>query len=194
MNHDSGWRTLAVAALLASIPTAAHAQSSQVGPGGTAEGTPFRDDCTVAAVHVHAGWWIDGVQLSCADGRTTPQRGGRGGTRQTFTLPAGARITALSGSHGGSHGSQLYTLRIHTDRGDSELFGGTGGEQGSTPFRIEMPGGSGTFQGIFGTAGEALHSIGLVVGGSTAPLAREREGPASSSTPTGSAPSGTSRT
>jgi hypothetical protein len=90
------------------------------------------------------------------------QRGGTGGGRQLYQVPAGARITGISGKFDGSYGPKVYSIQIHTDRGSSPLFGGGGPDAGQTPYAFRVPDGY-TFSGFFGRASDALGAIGIVV-------------------------------
>lgn len=136
--------------------------TARIGPVGAAGGTPFADSCPVVGVIVNAGWWIDGIQLVCAGGRTGPQRGGTGGSRQTFMIPPGARITAISGTVDGSYGDRVYSIQVHTDRGSSPRYGGAGPDGGRTPFVLSVPEGF-SLAGVFGGASDALLSLGIEV-------------------------------
>ena len=136
--------------------------TQRLGPVGGGGGAGFEDACPAAAVIVNAGWWIDGIQLVCANGRTMAQRGGTGGGRQTYRVPPGARITGISGRFDGSYGAKVYSIQIHTDRGSSPLFGGGGPDAGQTPYALRVPDGY-TFSGFFGRAGDALGAVGIVV-------------------------------
>jgi hypothetical protein len=136
--------------------------TQRLGPVGGGGGAGFEDACPAAAVIVNAGWWIDGIQVVCASGRTMAQRGGTGGGRQMYQVPPGARITGISGRFDGSYGAKVYSIQIHTDQGSSPLFGGGGPDGGQTPYAFRVPDGY-TFSGFFGRAGDALGGIGIVV-------------------------------
>jgi hypothetical protein len=139
-------------------------RTREVGPAGTGTGAEFSDRCEVRAVTVRSGWWVDGIRLHCEDDRDFPLRGGPGGGETVFVLEPGERIEAVSGFTRGDANDRIYAVAIHTNRRWSGLIGNNGdpGARGQIPFRIEVPEGS-SFAGFFGTADDALRSIGLLV-------------------------------
>jgi hypothetical protein len=142
-----------------------------LGPAGSAEGASFNDACDIAQIRLNAGWWIDGVQIVCRDGSAMPLRGGAGGAATAFVLEPGEQLRGMSGSSHGSHGAYVYSLQFHTDRRSSPVYGnGNSTDQGTRPFRLQVPTGA-RASGLNGSAGQYLHSIGLIVGESAAAAA-----------------------
>ncbi|HYJ79782.1 MAG TPA: jacalin-like lectin [Longimicrobiaceae bacterium] len=133
-------------------------------PTGAAQ-QGFVDACALSGFRINAGWWIDGMQVACADGAQLAWRGGTGGGQNVFSLMPGERIVAISGLAGGNSGPHLYALQIHTDRRSSPVYGNGGapqGDPGRVPFRLNVPQGY-TLVGITGRTSQFLLSIGLVL-------------------------------
>lgn len=129
------------------------------GPGGQYFQDPAVGAGTrVSELRVRSGAWIDAVQLVYAgpDGQEYPlvRHGGNGGTPHSFRLEPGEYITALSGRYG----HYVDSLQIHTNRRDSEVYGGSGG---GFDFRIEAPTGM-QIAGLAGRSGIYLDAIGAV--------------------------------
>jgi hypothetical protein len=122
----------------------------------------FADGCPVQVINIQAGWWIDGILVSCQDGRSFPRRGGTGGSAFSFPLQAGEKIVAISGFTRGNSGDRVYGLQIHTNQRSSRMYGNGGDERGQVPFRLAVPEGF-EFAGFFGNSGQALEAIGLLV-------------------------------
>jgi hypothetical protein len=134
-------------------------ETALAGGGG---GSPFSDrdaspDARLAEIRVYAGDRVDAVQAVYVldDGRTIegPRHGGGGGVVSVFRLDRGEVVTGLSGRHG----DVIDSLRIHTNRRSSELFGGGGG---SRDYRVEVPAGA-EATGFAGRAGRYLDAVGL---------------------------------
>lgn len=125
--------------------------------------TPFSDVCEIGEIKLHAGWWIDGLQLGCRDGRKLSQRGGTGGSPTSFVLQPGEEIRAISGSTHGEHGPYVYSLQFHTNRRSSPVYGNGGNSKGTRPFRFEAAAGS-RVTGLNGIAGRYLLQVGIVQG------------------------------
>ncbi len=127
------------------------------GGGGFADTEP-QLGTRVAEVHVRSGDQVDSVQMRLAlpGGTTvmTPLHGGRGGRLDVFRLDSGEYITGISGRCG----TYIDSLRIHTNRRTSQLFGGRGG---SRDFVVEVPSGTQAI-GFTGRAGDYLDAVGLV--------------------------------
>jgi hypothetical protein len=108
-------------------------------------------------VRIRAGDLVDAVQVMYAlpDGRTSagPRHGGRGGREYTFSLDGDEYITGISGRYG----DLIDSIRIHTNKRTSPVFGGTGG---SSDFRIDVPQG-GQAIGFVGRSGARVDAIGL---------------------------------
>jgi hypothetical protein len=93
--------------------------------------------------------------LALPDGRIVPgpRHGGSGGTVTSFRLGADEYITGISGRSG----DYIDSLRIHTNRRESPLFGGSGGNR---DFRIVVPEGNQAV-GFVGRAGDYIDAVGL---------------------------------
>lgn len=137
-------------------------RAQQTALAGGRGGTAFSDSelpagARIQAVRVYSGELIDAVQAVYVlpDGRTVDgQRfGGRGGQVSVFKLDSDEYITELSGRHGDS----IDSLRIHTNKRTSQLFGGRGGNR---DFRVTVPSGSQAI-GFAGRAGQYVDAIGL---------------------------------
>jgi hypothetical protein len=112
----------------------------------------------VAEVRLRTGDRVDSVQLVFAlpNGRMIPgpRNGGSGGRLRIFRLSAGEYIAGISGRHGDG----IDSIRIHTNRRTSPLYGGNGG---TFAYRIEVPPGAQAV-GFRGRAGDYLDAVGLV--------------------------------
>jgi len=129
---------------------------------GSRGGTPFADSeiplgAKISAVHIWSGNVIDRIQLiySLRDGSIFEGaiHGGSGGNRQVFRLTDNEYIIGISGRYG----EVLDSLRIHTNRRTSSLFGGRGGDRN---FNIEIPTGNQAI-GLKGRSGKYLDAVGL---------------------------------
>jgi hypothetical protein len=89
------------------------------------------------------------------DGRTFTgaRHGGSGGRDNVFRLDEDEYIIGLSGRYGDA----IDSIRIHTNRRVSQLFGGRGGD---SDYRIEVPSGYQAV-GFSGRSGDVLDAIGL---------------------------------
>jgi hypothetical protein len=79
--------------------------------------------------------------------------GGGGGAANVFRLDPDEYVVAISGRHG----DLVDSLRIHTNRRTSPLYGGSGGNR---EYRIDVPPG-GRVIGFAGRAGDQIDAIGL---------------------------------
>jgi hypothetical protein len=145
-------------------------QPGQTSLAGGSGGTSFLEDdippgARVVEVRVEAGDFIDSVQMiySFPGGRPieAARHGGEGGRATSFRLEQGEYIVGLSGRCG----SYVDSLRIHTNRRTSQLFGGSGGER---DFRIDVPDGNQAI-GFMGRSGMYLDAIGLTYARTFAP-------------------------
>jgi hypothetical protein len=146
-----------------STPTpSAPARIEQTPIVGGRGGSGFADSevpagARIAEVHVRSGDLIDSVQIVylLPDGRFQEgtRHGGSGGRDNIFRLDPDEFITGISGRYG----SNIDSLRIHTNRRTSPLYGGSGGNR---DYRLDVPRG-GQAAGFAGRAGEFLDAIGL---------------------------------
>jgi hypothetical protein len=145
-------------------------QPGQTSLAGGSGGTGFLDGdipagARIVEVRVEAGDFIDSVQMiySFPDSRPieAARHGGEGGRATSFRLEQGEYIVGLSGRCG----SYVDSLRIHTNRRTSQLFGGSGGER---DFRIDVPDGNQAI-GFMGRSGMYLDAIGLTYARTFAP-------------------------
>jgi hypothetical protein len=141
-------------------------QSSQTSLAGGTGGEEFLDGnippgARIIEVRVAAAEFVDSVQMIYGyrdrdgDGRPfeAARHGGEGGREMSFRLEPGEYIIGLSGRCG----KYLDSLRIHTNRRTSQLFGGSGGER---EFRIDVPYEK-QVTGFVGRSGKYLDAIGL---------------------------------
>jgi len=138
------------------------AQIPQTAIAGGRGGSPFADreappGARIAEVRVQAGDRVDAVQViyMLSDGRFVEgaRHGGTGGSDRTFRLDPDEYILGISGRCGDG----IDSLRIHTNKRTSPLFGGRGG---SRDYRLDVPAGNYAI-GFAGRAGEYLDAIGL---------------------------------
>ena len=150
-------------------------QPGQTTLAGGSGGTEFVDADVPAGgriveVRIHAGEYLDSIQMVYAmpDGRPleAARHGGEGGRGMSFRLDQREYIVALSGRCG----TYVDSLRIHTNKRTSELFGGRGGER---EFRIDVPNDN-QATGFMGRSGEYLDAIGLTYARKWSPYDRDR--------------------
>jgi len=145
------------------ICTPLRAQVSETSTAGGSGGTAFSDPrapagASAAEIRVWAGEYVDAVQIVYA--LTNGQRfegvrhGGSGGNSYVFRLDPGEYVVGISGRHG----KNIDSLRIHTNRRTSQVFGGRGGDR---DYRIDVPSGN-QGVGFTGRAGNYLDAIGLM--------------------------------
>jgi len=153
-----------IAAATLALGTPGFAQTiSQTNVVGGSGGNAFQDssipaNARVSEVIISAGSFIDAVQLVyiTPDGRTATStlRGGSGGTRNSFRLGSDEYLIGISGRHG----RNIDSLRLHTNKRTSPVYGGSGG---ANDFRIEIPSGN-QVVGFIGRSGRYLDAIGLL--------------------------------
>jgi hypothetical protein len=138
-------------------------QVSMTALAGGRGGNPFTDSvpaagARVAEVRISAGDTIDSIQMiyALANGQVVPgpRHGGRGGNPASISLDVNEYIVALTGRYGDT----IDSLSIITNRRQSQIFGGRGGDR---DFRIEVPTGNQAI-GFTGRAGDTIDAIGLV--------------------------------
>jgi len=136
-------------------------QEGDAGVAGGDGGSPFSDpeprsDMRLAEIRVYAGERVDAIQAVYeSNGRIVEgaRHGGGGGRATVFRLDRDEYVTGVSGRHG----NVIDSIRIHTNKRTSELFGGSGGER---DFRLDAPAGN-QVVGFTGRAGRYLDAIGL---------------------------------
>lgn len=126
-------------------------------------GTSFADDqypsdARIVEVQIFAENWVDALQVTygLADGRTVTgaKHGGSGGRSNVFRLDSDEYITRISGRYG----DYIDSLRIHTNKRTSPVFGGSGGER---EFQLNVPARNQAI-GFIGRCGRYLDAIGLI--------------------------------
>ena len=157
-------RRAAMAALLPTLPLAAQQTAvTQVAGGGG--GTAFTDSqpspgARIIEVRIHSAERVHSVQMIylLPFGRTIEglRRGGPGGREQIFRLEDDEYIVGLSGRCG----EGIDSIRIHSNRRVSQLYGGRGGDR---DFNVSVPAGSQAI-GFAGRAGDYLDAIWLTYG------------------------------
>jgi predicted RNA-binding protein Jag len=138
-------------------------QISTTALAGGRGGNPFTDSqpaagARVGEIRIQAGDTIDSLQMvyALANGQATsgPRHGGSGGRPATFTLEVDEYVVGLAGRYGDT----IDSLSILTNKRQSQVFGGRGGDR---DFRIEVPAGYQAI-GFTGRAGDTLDAIGLI--------------------------------
>jgi hypothetical protein len=142
----------------------ASAQVYKSGPSGGMGGREFVDDVIppqskVVEVRIRATQLLDAVQIvhQTGDGarHEFPAHGGGGGEVRVFLLDEGEYITGISGRCG----EFVDSIRIHTNKQTSALYGGTGGP---TEYHYEAPQGT-EVVGFYGRAAQYVDAIGVVL-------------------------------
>jgi hypothetical protein len=151
-------------------------QPGQTSLAGGSGGTAFDDGdipagAGIVEVRVQTGNFVDSVQMIyyLPGGRPieAARHGGDGGRAASFRLEQGEYIVGLSGRCG----TYVDSLRIHTNRRTSQLFGGSGGDR---DFRIDVPDDN-QATGFIGRSGTYLDAIGLTYERTPDPQRRFRE-------------------
>lgn len=134
----------------------------QLGPIGGRGGKPFDgysipQGARLTAIHIYADWVIDALQFDYTqvDGTAAgrPPVGGLGGRHYVFYLDPDEYLTGISGRCGW----YLDSIRFHTSKRESDLFGGAGGEQ---EYRLIAPPGY-EVVGLLGRADWYIDALGL---------------------------------
>lgn len=139
-----------------------------LGTSGGEGGYPFAeyaipDGTRIAAIRVLSGWYVDSIQLVYADaaGNETPMEtvGGAGlhfaERENQFVLDGDEYLIGISGTSG----QYVDNIRFHTNKRDSDMFGGRGGENS---FSLMANAGRQVI-GFFGRADWYLDAIGVLV-------------------------------
>jgi hypothetical protein len=138
-----------------------HSKSTAI--AGSQRGDRFSDNeipsrVRISEVDVFSDTYICAVQLifTLSDDRMhiSPRHGGSGGELNSFPLNSDEYIIGLSGRYG----AHIDSLRIHTNKRTSPLFGGSGGAQ---DYRIDIDTGY-QAAGFVGRSGRYLNAIGLL--------------------------------
>jgi hypothetical protein len=129
---------------------------------GARGGIPFSDmqipsGARISEIRVFSGDAVDSVQMAyeLPDGSssTGPRHGGGGGQMNVFRLDSDEYVVGISGRFG----EYVDSLRIHTNKRTSPMYGGNGGSQ---DYRIDVERGSQAI-GFLGRAGDYIDAIGL---------------------------------
>jgi len=149
--------------LMAAIALLAFGQEPRpTNMAGGRGGIPFSDmqissGARISEIRVFSGNAVDSVQMvyELPDGRssTSPRHGGGGGQMNVFRLDSDEYVVGISGRFG----EYVDSLRIHTNKRTSPMYGGNGGDQ---DYRIDVERGSQAI-GFLGRAGDYIDAIGL---------------------------------
>ena len=159
---------VAIAVVMADTPALSR-QSGSTDIAGGRGGNPFSDPqqaagTRVTEVRIRSGEMIDAIQMVyetiSGSSMDAGLHGGSGGRLNYFRLDADEYITGISGRCG----DLIDSLRIHTNKKTSPLFGGSGGNR---DYQILVPGGTEAV-GFTGRSGQRLDAVGLIY----APLSR----------------------
>lgn len=136
----------------------------QIGPAGGNGGKPFDhydipEGGRLTAIHIFADWVINGIQFDYidADGQSgdNPLIGGPGGKHHIFNLDEDEYLTGISGRAGW----YIDSIRFHTNRNGSPVYGGPGGDR---DFSFVAPEGF-EIGGLFGRSGWYIDALGVSV-------------------------------
>jgi hypothetical protein len=133
------------------------------GASGGFGGSAFTDgqvfDREIAEVRVHAGAFVDAIQLVYRDKTGTQyladKHGGSGGNQQTLTLSPGEYVVEINGKHGW----YIDRLIVKTSKGQHIACGGKGGAH---TFAYAAPPGT-SINGFWGRCGKYLDAIGVLL-------------------------------
>lgn len=136
----------------------------QIGPAGGNGGKPFDhydipEGGRLTAIHIFADWVINGIQFDYidADGQSgdNPLIGGPGGKHHIFNLDEDEYLTGISGRAGW----YIDSIRFHTNRNGSPVYGGPGGDR---DFSFVAPEGF-EIGGLLGRSGWYIDALGVSV-------------------------------
>ena len=139
-------------------------QPKQLGPIGGESGRPFEDytipaDARLTAIHVFAEWVLDALRFEYAgsDGQPggNPPVGGLGGYHHVFYLDEDEYLLGISGRCGW----YVDSVRFHTNKRVSDLYGGEGGEQA---YQLMAPAGH-EIVGLFGRSDWYIDALGVIL-------------------------------
>ncbi len=139
-------------------------EPKQLGPIGGEGGRPFDGytipaDARLTAVHIFAEWVLDAVRFEYASSDGTrggnPPVGGLGGYHHVFYLDEDEYLIGISGRCGW----YVDSVRIHTNKRVSDLYGGEGGEQ---EYELMAPAGH-EIAGLFGRCDWYIDSLGVLL-------------------------------
>ena len=137
-------------------------QSGSTSIAGGRGGNSFSDPqpaagARVTEVRIWSGEGIDAIQMvyTTVSGSSAMavHHGGSGGRLSVFRLDADEYITGISGRYG----EVIDSVRIHTNKKTSPLYGGSGGER---EYQVEVPSGTEAL-GFTGRSADRLDAIGL---------------------------------
>lgn len=135
----------------------------QIGPAGGNGGNPFDHydipaDSRLTAIHVYTEWVLNAIQFefdSAGQPGKLPPIGGLGGEHHVFYLDDDEYLTGISGRAGW----YIDSIRFHTNKKISPMFGGKGGER---DFSFEAPAGF-EVSGLFGRSAWYMDALGVSV-------------------------------
>jgi hypothetical protein len=134
-----------------------------VGPVGGLGGYEFNDyllppGARLKEIHVFAALYVDAIQLVYAEANgnhaALPKIGGLGGKHHVLTLNDDEYLVGISGRHDW----YIDSIRFHTNRRTSEIYGGPRGEW---EFCNEAPTGH-EIAGLFGRVDWYIDAIGII--------------------------------
>jgi len=150
-------------------------EQMQIGPAGGNGGKPFDHydvpaGARLTAIHVFTEWVLNAIQFDyvTADGQPDgrPPMGGLGGEHHVFYLDEDEYLIGISGRAGW----YVDSLRFHTNKRVSAVYGGAGGDR---DFSFLAPAGY-EVSGLYGRSAWYVDALGVIVrrrAGSTAGVA-----------------------
>lgn len=139
-------------------------QPFTMGPAGGNGGKPFEayaipEGARLTAFHIFAEWVVNAIQFEYAraDGSTgsNPPIGGLGGEHHVFYLDEDEYLTGISGKSGW----YVDSIRLHTNKRESPLFGGASGER---EYAFNAPTGH-EIAGLFGRSDWYIDALGVTL-------------------------------
>lgn len=138
-------------------------EQMQIGPAGGNGGKPFDhydvpEGARLTAIHVFTEWVLNAIQFDyvAADGQpgSRPPMGGLGGEHHVFYLDEDEHLTGISGRAGW----YVDSVRFHTNKRVSAVYGGGGGDR---DFSFLAPEGY-EVGGLFGRSAWYVDALGIV--------------------------------